>query len=189
MRREWMLHVLPPVGAACAGRTKPPGDMQSGREIHGVLRKRAFPAEGDCRLSVSAFPGAGERGAGGSEASPAHRGASEANLKVERLAQPISRPEHQRAARRDGAQQGGSEASPAHRRVSEANLKVERFGEKAIAWPFRKKADRNTGMFRRSISVRRRSFHLPSKTDRSIKRTLRKNSNKTPSTERRAHTA
>ena len=114
MRREWMLHVLPPVGAACAGRTKPPGDMQSGREIHGVLRKRAFPAEGDCRLSVSAFPGAGERGA------------------------------------------GGSEASPAHRRASEANLKVERFEEKAIAWPFRKKADRNTGMFRRSISVRRR---------------------------------
>ena len=84
---------------------------------------------------------------------------------------------------------GGSEASPAHRRESEANLKVERFEEKAIAWPFRKKADRNTGMFRRSISVRRRSFHLPSKTDRSIKRTLRKNSNKTPSTERRAHTA
>ena len=147
MRREWRLHVLPPVGAACAGRGKPPGDMQSGREIHGVLRKRAFPAEGDCRLSVSAFRGAGERGA------------------------------------------GGSGASPAHRRASEANLKVERFEEKAIAWPFRKKADRNTGMFRRSISVRSRSFHLPSKTDRSIKRTLRKNSNKTPSTERRAHTA
>ena len=137
MRREWRLHVLPPVGAACAGRTKPPGDTQSGREIHGVLRKRAFPAEGDCRPSVSAFPGAGERGAGGSGASPAHRRASEANLKVERLAQPISRPEHQRAARRDGAEQGESGASPAHRRVSEANLKVERFGEKA-EWPFRK---------------------------------------------------
>ena len=112
MRREWMLHVLPPVGAACAGRIKPPGDMQSGREIHGVLRKRAFPAEGDCRLSVSAFPGAGERGAGGSEASPAHRRASEANLKVERLAQPISRPEHQRATRRDGAQTEGERSEP-----------------------------------------------------------------------------
>ena len=41
---------------------------------------------------------------------------------------------------------GGSEASPAHRRESEANLKVERFEEKAEEL-FRKKADRNTGMF------------------------------------------
>ena len=62
----------------------------------------SYPVECAFRLPVrSRSSGAGERGAGGSEASPAHRRESEANLKVERfgekaeeLFRKISRPEH-----------------------------------------------------------------------------------------------
>ena len=68
----------------------------------GVRGFFSHPVECAFRLPVrSRSSGAGERGAGGSEASPAHRRESEANLKVERfgekaeeLFRKISRPEH-----------------------------------------------------------------------------------------------
>ena len=54
----------------------------------------------------------GERGAGGSEASPAHRRASEASLEPERLAKPISPAEHRRTEGGSVRRKGGAKLPP-----------------------------------------------------------------------------
>ena len=158
MRREWMLHVLPPVGAACAGGGKPPwgyaerkgnpwrapkesfsrrGGLPpvclriSGGRREGCRGERSFPRPPEGEQSEPegrafrrkghsmAFSKKADRNTGmfRRSISVRSRRVSEANLKVERLAQPISRTEHQHAVRRDGAKSANKPGgTPAHRR-------------------------------------------------------------------------